>query len=1301
MVSTFYGDGHSAATAPRNPEETRPQRLTRSQQEDLLRAVQDWYDAGCAVHPAKIDGSKYAIAVRHGSPDIQGDTFPATYAAGRLAGMPHPRAGQPNPEAGQHGYGWGRIATGDLPRLTPQQIAAYVHAGRADGIGVFCGLASGGLLMLEAEGRARHLLPAVREAAISQGSLDLLERLSGCADESPSGGIHFYLRVIGGPTPGNDVLAARPVDGGKEVLFETRGQGGWSVVAPSSGRTHKSGKPYRFLRGSPATIPTFTVDELQRLLDVFRAVDEMPAPEPSPILQADIRRRDRPAGDILPGDDFNQRASWEEILVGWKPSQVVGDRRHWTRPGKDHGTSATTTADVLCCYSSNTALPQFTGAGCKNALSKFATYAHLNHGGDFRAAASALWNQGYGSRHDDLDQGDDGQPLPVEPRPAPAGQCRSLDDWRQEVAGRRADAISQPGLHLDRSPTGSGKTHATISALASASASLTVLPTHANVAERVEEMRSQGIDAVAYPELTPENCQNYDQASQAQSLGLVAGAAVCPGCQFKDDCTYRAGVKAASSAAHRVATHERLRRSDRTADGVQVVVIDECPESVVAPALTVPAGRITPVETLAHAIRNHWYSQADQDQKAFAGVMLDVVAAIHATCAGITTPGTVTVDLNQVARQVPKNWQRLLFESIRQVGVGKDLQADALALVTKAAVGDLVRLDVVTDLTLRGRLRHYLVGSWRPGLPAEAAVMLLDATGDAGDIEAATGQIVDDCTPAGHLATVQPVVQLVDDISRGTSTATVAGVVEAFLERHPGVERLGIIGHQPHINALIDQGELGSAARQRVVKWCYFGQGPDRASNDWHQTCDHLLILGTPRANPGDYRRWLAQHGLQEAAGRPDGDWGARHWGSVTVAGTPLTVAGTGYRDLDWHRAYVAVSRATLHQAVGRGRPILPEGIPVTVVTSDPTPYPVAPPLDAQPAALRATVEVVRGLLAPGPVSELPAIGNSYREKFGNGAVPTRDIVAAVVAGTKTADKPQGVGRRAAEKRLRQCLESGLLAQPKRGWWTLPGTPAPAPVDLVLPVAQPARAAAPAILTPLTPAVVIEAVPPEPADDAVQIVTTPPLPAGTTDTSTADPPLPNQTFDALLELVEERAAILEYDAGYPRETAERLAREMVLGRDAAAAVPTGPALTAGADHAALVARQHPLVAAVLDRVPGRVTMLTGDQGDPFAGRRRPGQPAPGHCRCGASNWVRVPIHGGKSSRVDCGNCDRFGWHAVWYGKRVPPPWGDDAAGPGEVDVQPPPQPAVGETDRLSFDWLPTTHALPTGPLGAT
>jgi hypothetical protein len=42
------------------------------------------------------------------------------------------------------------------------------------------------------------------------------------------------------------------------------------------------------------------------------------------------------------------------------------------------------------------------------------------------------------------------------------------------------------------------------------------------------------------------------------------------------------------------------------------------------------------------------------------------------------------------------------------------------------------------------------------------------------------------------------------------------------------------------------------------------------------------------------------------------------------------------------------------------------------------------------------------------------------------------------------------------------------------------------------------------------------------------------------------------------------------------------------------------------------------------------------------------------CRCGATTWVDVPIHGGRSVRRDCGSCGRFMDFPVWYGKLTLP-----------------------------------------------
>ena len=110
---------------------------------------------------------------------------------------------------------------------------------------------SGGLEMLEFEGRAvtegvsRDFLAAAEAA----GLRPLLERIrTGYQERTPSGGIHLLYRC---PTPmPNTKLARRPATAEElladpadkiKVLIETRGEGGYVILAPSNGRVHPTG----------------------------------------------------------------------------------------------------------------------------------------------------------------------------------------------------------------------------------------------------------------------------------------------------------------------------------------------------------------------------------------------------------------------------------------------------------------------------------------------------------------------------------------------------------------------------------------------------------------------------------------------------------------------------------------------------------------------------------------------------------------------------------------------------------------------------------------------------------------------------------------------------------------------------------------------------------------------------------------------------------------------------------------------------------------------------------------------------
>lgn len=103
------------------------------------------------------------------------------------------------------------------------------------------------------------------------------------------------------------------------------------------------------------------------------------------------------ATQLKPGDAYNLRATWSEVLEAhhWVAAgKADGGRRLWRRPGKNNGHSAIDGAggtDLLYVFSSNAA-PFQDG----KTYSKFWAYALLDHGGDVSAAVRALSAAGFG-----------------------------------------------------------------------------------------------------------------------------------------------------------------------------------------------------------------------------------------------------------------------------------------------------------------------------------------------------------------------------------------------------------------------------------------------------------------------------------------------------------------------------------------------------------------------------------------------------------------------------------------------------------------------------------------------------------------------------------------------------------------------------------------------------------------------------------------------------------------------------------------------------------------------------------------
>ncbi|MGS2641699.1 AAA family ATPase [Streptosporangium sp. G12] len=331
----------------------------------------------------------------------------------------------------------------ETARPTLEQLDAWFGSGRYDGFGYVCGAISGNLELLELEGRAVAEGYLARYATLlaEHGLAELWDRITaGYLEMTPSGGIHILLRVDG-QVHRNTKLAQRPAredeltDDEREiltrkphkvfsrVLVETRGEGGFTVAAPSAGRTHPTGAPWVLARGSVQTIAAVSEDERDALHAIATMLDSMPAaaaPAPPAPAPGGNRTADHSDGVLRPGDDYNLKASWREILEphGWRHTRNFGQALGWTRPGKSIGISATTgtnDGDNLYVFSSSTEFETETP------YSKFAAYTLLEHGNDFSRATSALRAQGYGGPLPERDDAAELYALIAPPAPGTQG----------------------------------------------------------------------------------------------------------------------------------------------------------------------------------------------------------------------------------------------------------------------------------------------------------------------------------------------------------------------------------------------------------------------------------------------------------------------------------------------------------------------------------------------------------------------------------------------------------------------------------------------------------------------------------------------------------------------------------------------------------------------------------------------------------------------------------------------------------------------------------------------------------------
>ena len=257
-------------------------------------------------------------------------------------------------------HSWQTIATTDTNTIQQWWLGQYAD----HGIGIATGTQSG-VFVLDVD---------VSEGKTGDETLHELEKQHGSLPDTAtvltgSGGVHYYFQHPAGIEIRND--SGRKLGPGLDI----RGEGG-QVVAPPS--IHQSGTPYSWVGGEPAQ----PAPAPQWLLDLITA-----KPEPQPATEY---QNNTSTDTESVAARYNHSTTWAELLTsdGWTLDHTDRNgEQHWTRPGKEEGTSATVGwngQDMMRVFTSS--LPWLP----EGPYSRFGYYALRHHNGDRSQAARTL-----------------------------------------------------------------------------------------------------------------------------------------------------------------------------------------------------------------------------------------------------------------------------------------------------------------------------------------------------------------------------------------------------------------------------------------------------------------------------------------------------------------------------------------------------------------------------------------------------------------------------------------------------------------------------------------------------------------------------------------------------------------------------------------------------------------------------------------------------------------------------------------------------------------------------------------------
>lgn len=266
------------------------------------------------------------------------------------------------------------------------------HTDKVAGVGLVVGKISGGLEVIDVD--VKYDITGTLYEDFKRLIDDNLPELSEswAIGRTKSGGYHIYYRSA--DIAGNQKLARRPTtveELAKEpkekvkVLIETRGEGGFIIVAPTEG--------YTIIEGDLSNLPVLTAEQRTNLFSIARSFNE--EKEAEPVRPQEPRAKSTGDG-LSPFADYNQRGDVIDLLTrhGWTTVNRQGQKVHLKRPGDSDAKTSGNFHEGLRKFYVFSSSTEFEA---EKAHSPSDVYILLECHGDKSRASRELRDMGYGT----------------------------------------------------------------------------------------------------------------------------------------------------------------------------------------------------------------------------------------------------------------------------------------------------------------------------------------------------------------------------------------------------------------------------------------------------------------------------------------------------------------------------------------------------------------------------------------------------------------------------------------------------------------------------------------------------------------------------------------------------------------------------------------------------------------------------------------------------------------------------------------------------------------------------------------